>query len=63
MNVFKRIGYVDKLTHGSTGSHVTYAWNGEQVACTCISGIIRKSCKHIDELIDEMVYNLSLIHI
>ena len=61
MNVFKRIGYVDKLTHGSTGSHVTYAWNGEQVACTCISGIIRKSCKHIDELIDEMVYNIEEI--
>ena len=58
MNVFKRIGYIDKVTHGSTGSHVTYAWPGEPVYCTCISYYVRKSCKHAKELINDMVYNI-----
>jgi RecA/RadA recombinase len=59
--ICKRIGYVDKLKYGSTGSHVVYAFPGEPVHCTCISYIIRKSCKHANELIDEMVYNIEEI--
>lgn len=58
MNVFSRIGYVDEITHGSTGTHVTYAWSGEPVRCTCISYRIRKSCKHVDSLVNEMVYSI-----
>ena len=61
MNVFKRIGYIDNITHGKTGTHLTYAWSGGPMYCTCISYRVRKSCKHMDELINNMVYSVDEI--
>jgi RecA/RadA recombinase len=56
MNVFKRHKYIDELNHGATGSHVTYAWAGGPMHCTCVSFYVRKSCKHMKGLINNMVY-------
>jgi RecA/RadA recombinase len=59
MNVFKRHKYIDNIHHGSTGSHVTYAFIGDDWHCTCISYRVRKNCKHIKELFKEMcVFNI-----
>lgn len=59
MNVMKRIGYLDKITHGSTGTHVTYAWKGGPMYCTCVSYRCRKKCKHMKKLVKDMcAYNI-----
>jgi RecA/RadA recombinase len=58
MNIFNKVGYVDEITHGSTGTHVTYAWKNGITHCTCVSFQIRKKCKHMDKLVNEMVYSI-----
>lgn len=47
----KRIGYVDKVFHGSTGSHVASCFIGEPYRCSCISWDVRKKCKHVNKLL------------
>jgi RecA/RadA recombinase len=58
MNIFNKVGYVDDIHQGSTGTHVTYAWKNGITHCTCVSFQIRKKCKHMDKLVNEMVYSI-----
>lgn len=52
--ICKRIGYIDDVFHGKTGSHVTSQFMGGKWFCTCISFQVRKLCKHRKRLLAKM---------
>jgi len=50
----KRIGYIDEIFYGESGTHTTSFWKGERWLCTCPSFYYRKRCKHLQELLNKM---------
>jgi len=54
MRVLKRIGYIDEVFDGTTGTHISSYWRGYGWYCTCPSYYYRKRCKHLLELIKNM---------
>jgi len=52
--ILKRIGYIDYISKGSTGTHVTSCWIGGKWKCTCMGFRVRKKCRHLNRLLENM---------